>query len=75
MIVDCYMVASGVPERSLDHARNTLEFAIEMLEYLNDYNSQHGTSLKLRIGINSGPVTAGVIGVKKISFDLWGGNT
>eukprot|EP01116_Phalansterium_solitarium_P002828 TRINITY_DN1311_c0_g1_i1.p1 TRINITY_DN1311_c0_g1~~TRINITY_DN1311_c0_g1_i1.p1 ORF type:complete len:703 (+),score=229.25 TRINITY_DN1311_c0_g1_i1:235-2343(+) len=71
-IGDCYMVAGGCPERSLDHPQRMLEFAIEMLEKLHSFNAEYGRQLKLRIGINVGPVVAGVLGLKKITYDLWG---
>jgi adenylate cyclase len=66
------MAAGGVPDRSLDHAVNVMEFAIEILENLKQFNLETGNSLQVRVGINSGPVIAGVIGTKKIAFDLWG---
>jgi class 3 adenylate cyclase len=66
------MVAGGVPQRTLDHARNSLEFAIDVLEHLDRFNKETGNNLQLRIGINTGPVVAGVIGTKKMAFDLWG---
>ena len=71
-IGDCYMAAGGVPERSVDHARNVMEFAIAMLDSLLEFNAETNNDLRLRIGINTGPVVAGVIGTKKFSFDLWG---
>eukprot|EP01116_Phalansterium_solitarium_P017031 TRINITY_DN4101_c0_g1_i5.p1 TRINITY_DN4101_c0_g1~~TRINITY_DN4101_c0_g1_i5.p1 ORF type:complete len:1760 (+),score=718.95 TRINITY_DN4101_c0_g1_i5:237-5516(+) len=71
-IGDSYMVAGGLPERSLDHAQRMMEFAIDMLESLKDYNGVHGRDIQVRIGINCGPVVAGVIGRTKICYDLWG---
>ncbi|HNO25963.1 MAG TPA: adenylate/guanylate cyclase domain-containing protein, partial [Leptospiraceae bacterium] len=46
--------------------------AKDIIEYMPIFNSSHGTELSVRIGINSGSVTAGVIGTQKISYDLWG---
>ena len=71
-IGDAYMVAAGVPEENNDHARVLFLFAKEMLEVLTHYNQSQSFSLKLRIGISSGPVVAGVIGKKKFAYDLWG---
>ena len=71
-IGDCYMAAGGVPERTLDHARNVLEFAVAMMKSLDDFNMETNNQLQLRIGINTGSVVAGVIGTKKFSYDLWG---
>eukprot|EP01116_Phalansterium_solitarium_P024356 TRINITY_DN8901_c0_g1_i2.p1 TRINITY_DN8901_c0_g1~~TRINITY_DN8901_c0_g1_i2.p1 ORF type:complete len:1670 (-),score=455.62 TRINITY_DN8901_c0_g1_i2:276-5285(-) len=72
-IGDCYMAAAGVPERCLDHASRIIEFAIEMLDSLAEFNASQPTmNLNLRVGINVGPVVAGVLGVRKVCYDLWG---
>ncbi|MEE8484659.1 MAG: adenylate/guanylate cyclase domain-containing protein, partial [Nitrospinota bacterium] len=70
-IGDCYMVAGGVPKPRSDHAHILTRMALEMNEYVNA-NEFHGHRLSFRIGINSGPVVAGVIGRKKFIYDLWG---
>jgi len=70
-IGDCYMVASGVPRPRPDHAQVLTRLALEMREFV-DQREFHGNKLSLRIGINSGPVVAGVIGQKKFIYDLWG---
>lgn len=71
-IGDCYMAAVGVPERLVDHAHKAVEFAIEMLQILDQFNRDTENELKIRIGINSGSVVAGVIGVVKMQYDIWG---
>jgi class 3 adenylate cyclase len=71
-IGDCYMVAGGLPEPNEQHAKNITQFALETLEVLNRINATNGSSLAFRIGINSGPVVAGVIGKSKFIYDLWG---
>lgn len=71
-IGDAYMVASGVPEESKDHAFRVTSFALDMLQEVVKFNNDEGVSLDIRIGIHSGPVVAGVIGLKKFSYDLWG---
>ncbi len=71
-IGDAYMVAAGVPEEKDNHAQLMFGFAKEMLQTLQDFNQTIGTNLKIRIGISSGPVVAGVIGKKKFAYDLWG---
>jgi class 3 adenylate cyclase len=71
-IGDSYLVVGGLPERRPDHAAAVAEMALEMLAALADLNRQRGTTLCLRIGLNSGPVVAGVIGRKKFTYDLWG---
>lgn len=70
-IGDCYMVASGVPRSSLDHATALVDLALDMQAAV--ARTQFGErELAFRIGINSGPVVAGVIGRKKFICDLWG---
>jgi adenylate cyclase len=72
-IGDCYMVAAGVPTRRPDHAQALAGLALEMRECAKDClpeGSEH--DLRLRIGISSGPVVAGVIGRRRFLYDLWG---
>ena len=71
-IGDAYMVAAGVPDKRSDHADAIVAFAFEMQETLTLFNLETGRDLRLRIGINSGPVTAGVIGRHRFLYDLWG---
>ena len=71
-IGDAYMVAGGVPEPSSDHTRKVCAMAIGMREIVGNMKRPDGAPLYIRIGINTGPVTAGVIGVKKFIYDLWG---
>ncbi|MBL8077664.1 MAG: adenylate/guanylate cyclase domain-containing protein [Anaerolineales bacterium] len=70
-IGDCYMVASGVPQPRDDHAKILANMALELRDYTSSQTFQ-GKQLSFRIGINSGPVVAGIIGQKKFSYDLWG---
>jgi guanylate cyclase len=70
-IGDCYMVAAGVPRPRADHAQAIVHLALDMQKAVAE-NEFCGRYLKFRIGINSGPVVAGVIGRKKFSYDLWG---
>ena len=71
-IGDAYMVVGGLPEPRSDHAIAMAQFAIEMRSELQRINEVLGESIDIRIGINSGPVVAGVIGTKKFIYDLWG---
>jgi adenylate cyclase len=66
---DEYMAAAGVPRPRPDHAHAMAELALRMRDHLK-VNSIQGHRLALRIGINSGPVTAGIIGTHKFSYDL-----
>jgi len=70
-IGDCYMVASGIPRARVDHAQAVTRMALDILDYVKSHNF-NGRTLAFRIGINSGPVIAGVIGQKKFAYDLWG---
>lgn len=70
-IGDAYMVASGVPQPRPDHARAVADLALEMLTFTSA-DDHHGRAVALRIGIASGPVTAGVIGHLKFCYDVWG---
>jgi guanylate cyclase len=69
---DCYMVASGVPRPRPDHAQALARLALEMRDYLSRTTFQADRPVNFRIGLNSGPVLAGVIGRKKFIYDLWG---
>jgi guanylate cyclase len=72
-IGDCYMVAAGVPTHRPDHAQALARLALEMRECAKDcLLDEDGRDLRLRIGISSGPVVAGVIGRRRFLYDLWG---
>jgi adenylate cyclase len=71
-IGDCYMVAAGVPTPRPDHARALALMALDMLEAMHSNDEVEHLGLELRVGINSGPVVAGVIGRKRFLYDLWG---
>jgi class 3 adenylate cyclase len=71
-IGDAYMVAGGVPVARSDHAQAIARMALEMMEVSRSTHAAHRQALSLRIGINSGPAIAGVIGIKKFAYDLWG---
>jgi adenylate cyclase len=71
-IGDCYMVASGVPDPRPDHARVLALLALDLVQATHSSDEIGDLELELRIGINSGPVVAGVIGRKRFLYDLWG---
>jgi adenylate cyclase len=71
-IGDNYMAAAGVPTPRPDHAAVLAEMAIAIRDYVKDAVPINGHRLDFRIGINSGPVVAGVIGTKKFQYDIWG---
>jgi adenylate cyclase len=71
-IGDCYMVAAGVPEPRPSHAQVLACLALDMLEYVQKQRFLNKLHLDLRVGINSGPLVAGIIGQRKFIYDLWG---
>lgn len=71
-IGDAYMVVAGVPVNCADHAGKLANMALDMQLAIARHNAALGQTLKIRVGIHSGPVIAGVIGKKKFAYDLWG---
>ena len=71
-IGDAYMAVAGVPVRDEDHAHKIAALGINMLHEVSNFNNTRDVKISIRIGINSGPVVAGVIGRKKFLYDLWG---
>jgi PAS domain S-box-containing protein len=69
---DAYMVVGGLPTRRADHAEAIAEMALDMQATIAQFRNKTGQQFNIRIGINTGPVVAGVIGIKKFSYDLWG---
>jgi class 3 adenylate cyclase len=69
---DAYMAVAGLPNPDRDHSKRMVNMALEMLEAVELYGNQLGLPIAVRIGINSGPVAAGVIGTSKFIYDLWG---
>jgi adenylate cyclase len=69
---DCYMAASGIPSPRADHAHCLAHMALDMLDAVRGQGAVGSLGFELRIGINSGPVVAGVIGRKRFLYDLWG---
>ena len=74
-IGDAYMCAGGLPVANTTHPKDTLEAAIEMLRFTleTERNPPKGIyPFKIRIGLNSGPIVAGVVGIRKFAYDIWG---
>ncbi|MEG4962218.1 MULTISPECIES: adenylate/guanylate cyclase domain-containing protein [unclassified Microcoleus] len=71
-IGDAYMVVGGLPTPRHDHAEAIAQMALGMQAKIAKLSAQTGEKLAIRVGINSGPVVAGVIGVSKFTYDLWG---
>jgi guanylate cyclase len=71
-IGDAYMVAGGLPTPRLDHCEAVIAFGLDILQVLKRCKAWHGQPVQMRIGVNTGPVVAGVIGRRKFIYDLWG---
>jgi class 3 adenylate cyclase len=71
-IGDAYMMVSGVPVIRADHAEVCAAAAFEILEAVKAFNRRHQLDWSIRVGMNSGPVVAGIIGTRKFAYDLWG---
>ncbi|MGB7413365.1 MAG: adenylate/guanylate cyclase domain-containing protein [Thermosynechococcaceae cyanobacterium] len=67
-----YMAVSGLSIPRIDHTKRVVDFAIEMAQIVQRFNQTRQTQLEARIGVNAGPVVAGVIGRSKFIYDLWG---
>mgnify|MGYP001436908893 FL=1 len=70
-IGDAYMVAGGLPVPKPDHCEAVVAFGLDMLASLKRHTAWHNEPVQMRVGVNSGPVVAGVIGRQKFIYDLW----
>lgn len=71
-IGDAYMLVGGLPTPRPDHAEAVADMAIDMFEAIKRLNIQNDSDIRIRVGIHTGPVVAGVIGKNKFNYDLWG---
>jgi adenylate cyclase len=71
-IGDAYMAVGGIPNPRVDHAEAIAEMALDMQQEIALFNVKNKKFFSIRVGIHSGPVVAGVIGIKKFIYDLWG---
>ncbi|MFB2975197.1 adenylate/guanylate cyclase domain-containing protein [Microseira sp. BLCC-F43] len=71
-IGDAYMVVGGIPTPGSERAQAVAEMALDMLKAIQEFNAANHGKFNMRIGVNTGPVVAGVIGLKKFIYDLWG---
>lgn len=72
-IGDAYLAVAGLPNADVQHASNTVKAALEIRQFIHDRKERMGSrSFDIRIGIHSGSVVAGIVGVKKFAYDIWG---
>jgi len=71
-IGDAYMAVCGLPDPCPDHMERMMAMAVRMLQLTKETGAERGIPLRLRIGVNAGPVVAGIIGRRKFIYDLWG---
>jgi class 3 adenylate cyclase len=71
-IGDAYMAVAGAPDPMPDHARRAIDMGLDMLAEVAAFAAEEDRRVGLRVGVNSGPVVAGVIGRSRFSYDLWG---
>jgi adenylate cyclase len=71
-IGDAYMLVGGLPTPRADHVEAVADMAIDMADAIHRLNQQNGSNIRIRVGIHTGPVVAGVIGKNKFNYDLWG---
>lgn len=71
-IGDAYMIAGGIPVKSKTHCRDAAQAAGDIIRLVEKLSREKGIDLQIRIGIDSGPVVAGVIGTNKFIYDVWG---
>ncbi len=71
-IGDAYLAVSGLPLKDENHANNAVKAAIDILQFIQNRKRDNPNALDIRIGIHSGNVIAGIIGVKKFAYDIWG---
>ncbi|MFN8359517.1 MAG: adenylate/guanylate cyclase domain-containing protein [Candidatus Kapaibacterium sp.] len=72
-IGDAYLAVCGLPQANEQHAENVVNAALEIREFMANRSKEMGAkTFEIRIGINSGSVVAGIVGVKKFAYDIWG---
>lgn len=71
-IGDAYMAVAGLPIQNDSHAVAIANMALDMQAAINEFNQERNLNFHIRVGISTGPVVAGVIGLKKFAYDLWG---
>ena len=71
-IGDAYMAVCGLPDPCENHIEQVMAMSVRMIQISREFSAERGISVRLRIGVNTGPVVAGIIGRRKFIYDLWG---
>jgi adenylate cyclase len=71
-IGDAYMIASGLPLEIINHAEKIVMAALEMQKFIDERNKTKKLKWEMKTGIHSGPVVAGIVGMRKFTYDIWG---
>lgn len=71
-IGDAYLAVSGLPQANPEHAANAVKAGLDIIEYMQERKQVIPNGFDIRIGINSGPLVAGIVGIKKFAYDIWG---
>jgi class 3 adenylate cyclase len=71
-IGDAYLAVSGLPNKNEQHAECAIRAALDILDFIKQRKTHNEHALDIRIGIHSGHVIAGIVGVKKFAYDIWG---
>jgi len=70
------MAAGGLPSANNTHAEDVVKAALDIQKFMHVYNSKKGATgqshIEIRLGVHTGPVVAGIVGVKKFAYDIWG---
>ncbi|MCJ8154741.1 hypothetical protein MKJ01_13300 [Chryseobacterium sp. SSA4.19] len=71
-IGDAYLAVCGLPIKNENHAYQTVLVALDIIDFIEERKKTNPGVLDIRIGINSGSLIAGIVGVKKFAYDIWG---
>ncbi len=70
---DAYLAVCGLPENDPKHAENVINASLEIVQFMKERKAKIGeNTFEIRIGVNTGNVVAGIVGVKKFAYDIWG---
>ncbi|XP_059048052.1 adenylyl cyclase X E-like [Achroia grisella] len=68
---DCYYCVSGIPKPSAQHAKNCVDLGLDMIHIIKDVREKRALNIDMRIGVHSGRILSGLIGIRKWQYDIW----